>query len=181
MSPLGARSVFAAARSVSAAANSGEVSPIVSAEVTAFIGTISSSAAPSWLGTATFGVSVRYFDRGGSPGRSSVSAGRAATNFCAAACCSVLTLPLPSMTRMKGSDSVSLNFATSFITSVDSAFAGRNEALSFFCTSERRPTSGPPTAETPNHTRRAARATNLTAQRDRIRELPSSMVWLDRL
>ena len=57
-----------------------------------------------------------------------------------------------SITTKYGSASVELNFAASLPTSVDSADLGRNEALSFFCTSDSRPTSGPPTLASPTHT-----------------------------
>ena len=66
-----------------------------------------------------------------------------------------------SITTKYGSESVALNFAASLPTSVDSADFGRNEALSFFCTSDRRPTRGPPTAASPNH----ASSTRPTANR----------------
>ena len=68
------------------------------------------------------------------------------------------------MTTMNGSDSFSVNFATSFITSVD--LGREEEALSFFCTSERRPTSGPPTLAIPNHTSTTTSAPRRTIHRD---------------
>src|SRR5665647_1691896 len=158
-SPVGVSVEATEAFSALAPSYSGLESPITSAAVLTSSSTGTSSALPSWLGTAAAGGAARYGPREYpliSKGRDGIPAMKLFT-----ASASEGFRPVGrSITTKYGSASVELNFAASLPTSVDSADLGRNDALSFFCTSDSRPTSGPPTPASPNQANRTRTSTN---------------------